>query len=173
MPTVGLDHIAFPIADVERTIEFYRRLGFVIDDGAYREGRSKVFSVRVGSVNKINMHPPGLAERISLRGPTATPGCADVCFVWEGTFEECLKMLTDAGVPLAAPPRRPRPAPGRPRANPFPRYCVRIGGACRPQCGAAAGSGGAGWDGACAVPAAAPRSAGRRVFHRHDGHRSV
>ena len=104
MPTVGLDHIAFPIADVERTIDFYRRLGFTIDDAAYREGRSKIFSVRVGSANKINMHPPGLAERITLRGPTATPGCADVCFVWEGTFDDCLKMLTDAGVPLAAPP---------------------------------------------------------------------
>jgi catechol 2,3-dioxygenase-like lactoylglutathione lyase family enzyme len=105
MPTVGIDHVAFPVSDVEQTIEFYRRLGFGIEDADYRAGRSKVLAIRVGPACKINIHPPGLAATISLRGPTATPGCADLCFVWDGTFEQCEQMLADAGVALAAPPK--------------------------------------------------------------------
>ena len=96
--TAGFDHVAFPVADVERTVEFYRRLGLEIDDAAYRAGRSRILSIRVGTAAKINIHPPGLGDTVALRAPNYMPGTADVCFVWEGTFDECLAMLAAAGV---------------------------------------------------------------------------
>jgi len=46
----------------------------------------------------------GLGYTASLRGPTAVPGCTDICFVYDGTVEECQQMLTDAGVEIIRGP---------------------------------------------------------------------
>ena len=98
MPAVNIDHIAMPTANAERLIEFYKRLGFTINDETeWRAGEASIFSIQVGS-SKINVHPEGFTA--SLRGPTAVPGCGDVCFVWEGSAEDCKKMLDDAGVEI-------------------------------------------------------------------------
>jgi catechol 2,3-dioxygenase-like lactoylglutathione lyase family enzyme len=56
--------------------------------------------------SKINVHPEGYTA--SLRGPTAVPGCADICFVWEGTVEECQRKLKEARVEvIRGPVQRP------------------------------------------------------------------
>jgi len=97
MPTVSIDHIAMPTANAERLIAFYKRLGFPINnEEAWRAGTVPTFSIQVGECSKINVHPEGYTA--SLRGPTAVPGCGDICFVWEGTVEECRNMLEEAGV---------------------------------------------------------------------------
>ena len=102
MSTVSIDHIAMPTSNAERLIEFYKRLGFTINDEAeWRAGKASIFSIQVGE-SKINVHPEGYVA--SLRGPTATPGCADICFVWDGTEEECETMLRQAGVEIIAGP---------------------------------------------------------------------
>ena len=102
MSTIGLDHIAMPTANAERLIEFYKRLGFAInDEAAWRAGEVGIFSIQVGD-SKINVHPEGYTA--TLRGPTAVPGCADICFVWDGTAEECQQMLADAGVEVIRGP---------------------------------------------------------------------
>ena len=102
MSTVGLDHIAMPTANAERLIEFYKGLGFAInDEAAWRAGEVGIFSIQVGD-SKINVHPEGYTA--TLRGPTAVPGCADICFVWEGTAEECQQMLAAAGVEVIRGP---------------------------------------------------------------------
>ena len=107
MPVAGIDHIAMPTANAEWLIAFYKRLGFLINnEEEWRSGKANTFSIQVGE-SKINVHPEGYTA--SLRGPTATPGCADICFVWEGTVEECQKMLKDAGVEVI---RGPAPRPG-------------------------------------------------------------
>jgi catechol 2,3-dioxygenase-like lactoylglutathione lyase family enzyme len=107
MPVAGIDHVAMPTANAERLIAFYKRLGFLINnEEEWRSGKANAFSVQVGE-SKINVHPEGYTA--SLRGPTAVPGCADICFVWEGTVEECQKALKDAGVPVI---RGPVPRPG-------------------------------------------------------------
>ena len=94
MPVAGIDHVAMPTANAERLITFYKRLGFLINnEEEWRSGKANTFSIQVGE-SKINVHPEGYTA--SLRGPTATPGCADICFVWGGTVEECQKMLNDA-----------------------------------------------------------------------------
>ena len=102
MPTVGIDHIAMPTANAERLIAFYKRLGFAINqEEEWRAGRRPTFSIQVGE-SKINVHPEGYTA--SLRGPTAVPGCTDICFVFDGTVEECRTMLEKAGVSIISGP---------------------------------------------------------------------
>jgi catechol 2,3-dioxygenase-like lactoylglutathione lyase family enzyme len=106
MPVAGIDHIAMPTANAERLIGFYKRLGFLINNEAeWRSGKTNTFSIQVGD-SKINVHPEGYTA--SLRGPTAVPGCADICFVWEGTVEECQRKLKEARVEvIRGPVQRP------------------------------------------------------------------
>ena len=100
MSTVGIDHIAMPTADAERLIAFYKKLGFDInDEEEWRAGAANIFSIQVGD-SKINVHPEGYMA--NFRGPTAVPGCADICFVWGGTVEECRRMLAEAGVEIVS-----------------------------------------------------------------------
>ena len=108
MSTVSIDHIAMPTANAERLIEFYKRLDFHInDEEKWRSGEVPAFSIQVGN-SKINIHPEGFVA--GLRGPTAVPGCTDICFVWDGTVEECQAMLDAAG---SGGYRRAGPAEGR------------------------------------------------------------
>ena len=100
MSTVSIDHIAMPTAIAERLIEFYKRLGFIIninDEEARRAGKANIFSIQIGD-SKINVYPQGFTA--DLRGPTAVPGCTDICFVWDGAAEECKNMLVKAGVEI-------------------------------------------------------------------------
>lgn len=102
MPTVGIDHIAMPTANAERLLAFYKRLGFPINnEEKWRAGDMPIFSIQIGA-SKINVHPEGYTA--SLRGPTAVPGCTDICFVYDGTVEACRKMLADAGVAVISGP---------------------------------------------------------------------
>ena len=41
---------------------------------------------------KINVHAPELwhDERFALRGPTAVPGCGDLCFRWSGSVDDAI-----------------------------------------------------------------------------------
>ena len=111
MPATNIDHIAMPTANAERLIEFYKRLGFTINDEIeWRAGEASIFSIQIGN-SKINVHPEGFTA--SLRGPTAVPGCGDVCFVWEGSAEECKKMLDDAGVEIISGPGARRGGRGK------------------------------------------------------------
>ena len=114
MPVKGFDHAAIPTADAERFLEYYKRLGFTfINEEKWRRGESKIFSLRVGEHNMVNVHPEGFTA--DLRGQTAEPGCGDLCFVWDGTVEEVQEMLAKAGA--------------EPVAGPVPRYGGRNGGA--------------------------------------------
>ena len=106
MSTVGIDHIAMPTKDAERLMAFYKSLGFEINtEDKWRSGEVPTFSIQVGD-SKINIHPEGHVA--NLRGATAVPGCGDICFVWEGTVEECQAMLNKAGVEvITGPVQRP------------------------------------------------------------------
>ena len=102
MATVGIDHLAMPTADAEKLIAFYKKLEFAInDEEEWRAGEASIFSIQAGD-SKINVHPEGFTA--SLRGDTAVPGSADICFVWDGTAEECQQMLADAGVEIIRGP---------------------------------------------------------------------
>ena len=102
MPTKSIDHIAMPTANAERLLSFYKKLGFPInDEEEWRSGTARFYSIQIGE-SKINVHPERFMA--NLRGPTAVPGCTDICFVWEGTVEECQEMLAEAGVDVIQGP---------------------------------------------------------------------
>jgi catechol 2,3-dioxygenase-like lactoylglutathione lyase family enzyme len=102
----SFDHVAIPSDDPGPLVEFYRRLGFtVVGEQAWRDGTAPFVALALGNA-KINVHAPALwrDERFTLRGPTAQPGCGDLCFVWSGTVEEAVALVTAAGGPLVTGP---------------------------------------------------------------------
>ena len=95
MPTVGIDHIAMPTSNAERLIQFYKNLGFTINDEAeWRAGTANIFSIQIGD-SKINVHrrvtpplfgapPPFLAVQTSVSSGTAPLRNAKKCWlIWE------------------------------------------------------------------------------------------
>lgn len=86
----GLDHVAIPVGDMEAMLNFYRRLGFGVDESI----APNLYAVTFGA-NKINFHSPKLWQsgQFDLRGPTAQPGCGDFCFIWDGTAGELEALL--------------------------------------------------------------------------------
>jgi catechol 2,3-dioxygenase-like lactoylglutathione lyase family enzyme len=106
MPVKSFDHAVIPTADPEALIAFYKRLGFtIVHEDDWRAGKARMFSLAFGD-NKINVHPPDVWQsgRVTLRGPTAVPGCGDFCFVWDGTIEEAAAWLKAAEVEVIEGP---------------------------------------------------------------------
>lgn len=69
---LGLDHLVLTVADIERTVVFYERLGM----------RRVEFSGRVALVfgkQKINLHQIGKEFEPKAKNPA--PGSADLCFL--------------------------------------------------------------------------------------------
>jgi catechol 2,3-dioxygenase-like lactoylglutathione lyase family enzyme len=99
MPITHFDHAVIPTAQPEEMIAFYKRLGFsVIGEDDWRAGKSRMFAFAFGD-SKINVHAPDLWQdpSITLRGPTAVPGCGDFCFVWDGSVDDAAQLFRDAG----------------------------------------------------------------------------
>ncbi|MDJ0786393.1 MAG: VOC family protein [Myxococcota bacterium] len=104
----GFDHVALPTRQPEAMITFYGRLGFSVPDPeAWRESGAPVFVAAFGH-QKINFHAPALFENpdFSLRGPSAEPGCGDLCFVWDGSLDALNARLAEAGAEVVAGPTR-------------------------------------------------------------------
>ncbi len=105
MTTVDIDHIALKTANVARFVEFYRRLGFTIDDAGYSDGTKKWLNIVIGPTSKLVVHAPDFVQRDGLQAPASAVGATHVCFVWDGTVEECQRMLDEAGVEIIWGPR--------------------------------------------------------------------
>ena len=117
MTISGFDHVAIPAQHVEDLLAFYKRLGFAIaGEAEWRAGKTPLIAIVFGQ-NKINVHPPELWTRSSftLRGPAASPGCGDFCFVWDGDVAGLSARLAEAGAPI--------------EVGPVPRQGGRNGGA--------------------------------------------
>jgi catechol 2,3-dioxygenase-like lactoylglutathione lyase family enzyme len=107
MSISGFDHVALPTERPEEMIRFYGRLGFVVPDvEKWRNSEQLFFSVHFGT-QKINFHAPRLwqSPAFDLRGPSARPGCGDLCFVWEGGSEALRELLARAGAEIVSGPR--------------------------------------------------------------------
>ena len=100
MGITAFDHVAIPIGNVDAMLSFYRRLGFDV-----REEDAPFYSVHFGD-QKINFHGPEVwqSQSVILRGVTATPGCGDLCFVWEGSKQSLAAALTHAGAEVVDGP---------------------------------------------------------------------
>jgi catechol 2,3-dioxygenase-like lactoylglutathione lyase family enzyme len=111
MPIKAIDHWVIVAGDLERTLDFYRRLGLTIAWES-RPGRPDMATIRINAAQKINVHGPDAPARagyLGARRPTA--GGADFCLEWEGTVDELLALLESGGVAV--------------EAGPGPRTCAR------------------------------------------------
>lgn len=114
MSVSSFDHIAMPTAKPKALIEFYGALGFDVPALDSLDGsRIPAFEIRFGR-QKINVHLPALWQRddFVLRGPSASPGCADLCFVWDDSELELRKRLATAGADILLGPVKMRGAQG-------------------------------------------------------------
>lgn len=96
-----LDHVALPVHDMDAMVAFYAALGFRVDDSLAPE----LVSVCQGDM-KLNLHSPSLwtSARFDLRGPTAAPGCGDLCLVWDGAEDDLVALLTAASAEVIEGP---------------------------------------------------------------------
>src|SRR5262245_8409964 len=107
----GIDHWVIVVADLDRTLDFYARLGFTIA-WEHREGRPRMPTIRIGDAQKINVHAADWPDRpgyLGARRPAV--GGADLCLEWEGTVAQVLTLLEKSGV--------------TPEAGPATRTCAR------------------------------------------------
>ncbi len=88
----GFDHVAIPMAAVDKMLAFYEAMGFKVGD----DYGGRVYSIHFGN-NKINLHTPQIWQsgKFTLRGHSAQPGCGDFCFVWAGSEERLHKTLIE------------------------------------------------------------------------------
>ena len=106
MPVASFDHVALPTNKPEELMAFYKALGFSVPDvDEWRASGVPFFSIQFGN-QKINVHAPELwlRDQFTLRGPTAKPGCGDLCFVWEGGAERLRETLAAARAQVIAGP---------------------------------------------------------------------
>jgi catechol 2,3-dioxygenase-like lactoylglutathione lyase family enzyme len=111
MAITGIDHWVIVAGNLDRTLDFYRRLGFEIA-WEPRPGRPAMATIRLGATQKINVHGPDFPARpgyLGARHPSV--GGADFCLVWEGAVQEVLDLLAKNGVAV--------------EAGPGPRTCAR------------------------------------------------
>ena len=97
MPITRLDHLVLTVGDFGRTIAFYTS---VLGMGEVTFGGSRK-ALSFGE-QKINLHPAGL--ELEPKAARPTPGSADLCFVWEGSLDEFIPRLAQAGVAVELGP---------------------------------------------------------------------
>ena len=91
-----LDHIVFPVSDVEGIATFYQRvLGMNIE--RFGEGR---VALRFGR-QKINLQPAGWD--MPRKAVVHQAGTQDVCFIIDGSLEAVLAQLGATVVPMPGP----------------------------------------------------------------------
>jgi catechol 2,3-dioxygenase-like lactoylglutathione lyase family enzyme len=111
MGVKGIDHWVIVAGDLERTLEFYRTLGFTIA-WEHREGRPSMATIRINDAQKINVHGPDWPARTGYLGARhPSVGGADFCLEWDGTVADVLRLLEKSGV--------------TPEAGPGTRMCAR------------------------------------------------
>ena len=89
---IDIDHVAMPVGDIERSVEFYQRVFGAKADGLekWRAGKWPVVSLSFGR-NRFNLHPPD--NKITLKATHPMIGGGDYCFVWPGTPDSAIEHL--------------------------------------------------------------------------------
>ena len=89
----SLDHLVLTVADIDRTMAFYRdNLG--MREVVFGEGRR---ALAFGS-QKINLHQAG--REFEPKADRPTPGSADLCFLVSTPVADLATRLKAAGVPV-------------------------------------------------------------------------
>ena len=97
----AFDHVALPMGKTQEMVQFYSALGCRVVE----QNSGRIFAVVFGD-NKINFHAPALwqSDQFTLRGPSALPGCGDLCFVWQGSPQSLDETLAAAGAVIEEGP---------------------------------------------------------------------
>ncbi len=97
MKTARLDHLVLTVRDIERTVDFYRRV-MGMEKVTFQGGR-----IALGFGNqKINLHESG--REFEPKAAQVQPGSADLCFILETSVDEAVNHLNDVGVEIIAGP---------------------------------------------------------------------
>lgn len=92
-----LDHLVLTVADIGRTVDFYRRaLG--MRPVSFEAGR---WALAFGT-SRINLHQMG--AELTPRAARATPGSADICLIASTPLADVLVHLAREGVPVEQGP---------------------------------------------------------------------
>ena len=95
----GFDHVSLPMQDTDAMVAFYRALGFEVAE------LPSIVQVYVGD-EMINLHRPEIwqSKGFTLRAPSASPPCGDLCFRWEGPSESLHTALANADAKIIEGP---------------------------------------------------------------------
>jgi len=95
----GIDHLSLPMQDTDAMVAFYQHFSFEISQ------TSAIVSVHIGQ-QMINFHRPEVwpQERFTLRAPSASPPCGDICFVWEGSPQSLAALISSVGAVIEEGP---------------------------------------------------------------------
>lgn len=85
----SLDHLVLTVANIDRTVEFYQRLGMVPQPFEVVDGTQRM-ALKFGQ-QKINLHPRATPYKPHAKTPI--PGTADLCFLSETPLEQWLEYL--------------------------------------------------------------------------------
>ncbi len=100
---IEFDHVAMPVGDIDRAVEFYHRVlgARLLGLEQWRAGKSPVVSVSFGR-QKFNLHPPD--NRITLKAANPMVGGGDFCFVWPGPIAVAVAHLRAHGIAIIEGP---------------------------------------------------------------------
>ena len=113
MPGIlGIDHVAFAVADLEATCAFYDRLFGARTHLDYApNGKSLVRQIALGGA-LFSIHQAGNGHKLVARHPVA--GGADICLRWSGSIESAADLLGAHEITIVDGPSRRRTADGLP-----------------------------------------------------------
>ncbi|WP_343235898.1 DUF6817 domain-containing protein [Streptomyces sp. SID10815] len=96
----GVDHLVLTVADIERTVDFYRRV-LGMEPVTFGQGRRAL----AFGASKINLHRAG--GELLPHAARPTPGSADLCLVTDTPQAQVLEHLAACGItPEEGPVRR-------------------------------------------------------------------
>jgi catechol 2,3-dioxygenase-like lactoylglutathione lyase family enzyme len=100
---IEFDHVAMPVGDIERAVQFYQRVLGAKPLGLekWREGKAIAVAISLGR-QKFNLHPPD--NRITLKAAHPMIGGGDYCFVWPGTIKSAVDHLTALNIEIIEGP---------------------------------------------------------------------
>jgi catechol 2,3-dioxygenase-like lactoylglutathione lyase family enzyme len=92
-----IDHLVLTVFDIDRTLDFYRRV-LGMEPIAFAGGRRGLAFGR----QKLNLHQAG--REFEPKALKPTPGSIDLCFITETPLDEVIAHLKACGVVVAEGP---------------------------------------------------------------------
>ena len=94
-----IDHLVLTVADIDKTVAFYREV-MGMEKVEFGEGR---IALAFGQ-QKINLHPSG--REFEPRAARVQPGSADLCFIVDDPVDQARAMLEARGIEVIDGPVR-------------------------------------------------------------------